>query len=66
MRGVGREAVVEGCDAGELVDGGGVRFEEVREGWLNAAAVLSWVAPGAAMDVAGECQSAVFIVSALL
>ena len=42
-----------------------MRFEEVREGGLNTARVLCWVAPGAAVDVAGACQSAVSIVKLL-
>jgi hypothetical protein len=49
VRGVGREAVVEGCDAG---DGGGWIGEKVFDGGVSAGGGLDWVAPGAAVDVA--------------
>jgi hypothetical protein len=51
VRGVGREAVVEGCDAGE-----GWRWvgEDLFDGGFSAGGGLEGVAPGAAMDIAGE------------
>ena len=52
MRGVWREAVVERCDACNFTNGMVVRLQEVRERGLNAARVLGWVAPGAAVDIA--------------
>ena len=52
MRGVGREAVVEGCDAYDFLYGLVVRLQEVRKRGLNAVRVLGWVAPGTAVDIA--------------
>lgn len=52
MRRVRREAVVEGRDACDCGERG-----EVRDGGVSAGGGLQWVAPGAAVDVAGESVS---------
>jgi hypothetical protein len=49
VRGVWREAVVKGCDAG---DGGWDGAQEVVDGWFSADRGLERVAPGAAVNVA--------------
>jgi hypothetical protein len=56
VRGVGREAVVEGCDACE---GGGWVGEDLFDGGFSAGGGLEGVAPGAAVDVAGGIVSVV-------
>jgi hypothetical protein len=49
VRGIGREAVVEGCDAGK----GRRRVgEDLFDGGFSAGGGLEGVAPGAAVDVA--------------
>jgi hypothetical protein len=58
VRGVGREAVVEGCDAGE---GRGWVGENGLDGGFSAGGGLEGIAPGAAVDVAGGIVSMVGI-----
>lgn len=54
MRGVGREAVIEGCVAHdwEAAGGGGRGEDEIVHGAFEARGVDEGVAPGAAVDEA--------------